>query len=690
MARLMHNVAVLLCGAALSAVLSANAQAQESGSQTTANQKQPRVTLLQRLVVGAGQEKVAIDTPQAVTVVEQEDIDREQAQTIGELLETIPGVNISGSDRLLGQSINIRGIGGPETGGDEGRIIVNIDGASKFYEQYRMGGLFTETELFKRVEVLRGPASSTLYGAGALGGVVNFTTKDASDFLSPGQKAALRLKGSYDSNPGGLLGSAILATRMSENLEFLAAGNYRFANAFRTGNGTVVPGSDISAPSGLAKMTARFGDNNEQVLRASYMHWQTNADNQYYNQTGIDVPGPMVPGFGTVDREIIDKTVIISYENPASDNPWLDLRIQGSFSDTVNDQSNSSFSPTLNRTFGYKLYQLGAQNTFEYLGNDVENYLTVGLQGNYHERTTLKSTAGNHPQGTRTAFGAFVQNEFIWDERLTLIGGARIDWQELRPTNIAGASPKQHTAFSPKLAAHYKFNDTFALFGSVAHTERVPTIDEVFDSNVIGGPDLNKEKSNNFELGFAVWGYDVLQAGDGVQFKATGFYNDITDLIVDRMTATPRYANVGRARIYGAELELSYDSDYFFANAAYSHVIGDDLLTGRPLNTVAPHELAFTVGGRLPEHGLAFGWTSRFVAAQNRVSGGPFDRLPTPAFSVHDAFLTWKPQEGILQGFDAAFRIDNIFNTQYREFLSGTPAMGRTFKLTLAKQFDVH
>ncbi|MBN9249875.1 MAG: TonB-dependent receptor plug domain-containing protein, partial [Mesorhizobium sp.] len=171
--------------------------------QTNEAEKKGRVTLLQRLILGAGAEKVAIDTPQSVSVVDQEDIEQDIPTTVSDVIKTIPGINLSGSERVLGQTFNIRGVGGPESGGEEGRIIVNIDGVNKFYEQYRMGGLFTDMELYKRVEVLRGPASSTLYGAGALGGVVNFTTKDASDFIAEGQTGAVRLKGTYDSNPNG-------------------------------------------------------------------------------------------------------------------------------------------------------------------------------------------------------------------------------------------------------------------------------------------------------------------------------------------------------------------------------------------------------------------------------------------------------------------------------------------------------
>ena len=120
------HAAVLMCGAAVG-ILGVQAAAAQSSNVNSTN-----VTLLERLVIGAGAPKVAIDTPQAVTVVNQGDIDAAQATTIGEIFDTVPGVTMMGSDRALGESFNIRGIGSAETSGDESRNIVTVDGAKKF------------------------------------------------------------------------------------------------------------------------------------------------------------------------------------------------------------------------------------------------------------------------------------------------------------------------------------------------------------------------------------------------------------------------------------------------------------------------------------------------------------------------------------------------------------------------------
>lgn len=711
---------VLLCTTAV-AILAAAAPVRAQEQITTEADKKGRATLLQRLVLGAGKEKVAIDTPSAVTVVEQQEIDDEQPQTINEVVKNIPGVNATGSDRVLGQSFNIRGVGAPENSGDSGRIIVNVDGVQKFYEQYRMGSFFSDPELYKRVEVLRGPAFSTLYGSGALGGVVNFTTRDASDYIAEGDTGALRVKTAWDSNGNGWLFNSTLAQRMGDNAEFLLSGNYRFADVFETGSGTEMLGTNFRAWSGLAKGTFKVGD--EGTLRLSYQRWDSKLDRQQVSQTNFDTM------FGLVDRHVVDNTAIASYENPFSDNDMLDLKVQLSYSDTSNSQRNHIDNPApppitcglgtaaivCDSDYAYKTWQLNAQNTSEWSGDNWENFLTVGTQLTHQTRKAdswLSSGASFpvtfHPQGSDVKAGLFVQNEFIWDERLTLIPGVRLDWHELTPDTGTTLPSSSDTAISPKLAAQYKFNDIASVFGSIAHTERFPTIDEVYStsgsrSTFLPSTGLRKERSNNVEAGFALNGQDWIQSGDSAQIKVTGFYNKVKDLIaLDPTLATgfnnrPGFLNIDRATLYGFEIEAAYEADYVFANAGYSYIIGRNDGATTPatkyLTTIAPHELSLTLGGKLPEQGVRFGWRSRFVAGatdplrdRDTSPDGRSTRFAT-SFNVHDLFVSWKPVDGPLLGWEGSFGVDNVFDADYKEFLQNDYAKGRTFKLALTKQF---
>jgi len=689
------RAAALMCGAALGLIAS-----QGAAAQTTKNAS--NVTLLERLVIGfGGVAKVAIDTPQAVTVINQSDLDAMQATTIGGIFESVPGVTMVGSERQFGEAFNIRGIGTTENSSDGSRIVVTVDGAPKFNEQYRMGSFFSDPELYKQVEILRGPASSTMYGAGAIGGVINFTTKDASDFIRDGYTGAARIKGGFSSNGLGTLTSVVLAQQLTDTFEVLATGNWRRSEELDLAKGTPLTGSAFDTWSGLLKGTARFGTNDEQALRLSYQRWYSDAKDQAYAQTGTQA------AFGIIDRTVIDQTAVLSWENPDAANPWVDLNVNLSFSDTTNEQTNHRArlggprTPNVgtnilaDTTYGYRTLQLSADNTVEWIGEGFENYFTFGLQASTLDRSVKRPAPAlplpAHAEGTENKLGLFVQNEFIWDERLTLIAGARGDFHRITPVT-AGLVPREGAAFSPKLAALYKFNDTISIFGSLAHTERMPTIDELYAVSAAkyASRNLETEIANTIEGGFALSGYDLLSSGDTASIKTTGFYSDLTNIIVSNTgTNVPYYGNVGAARIYGIELEGAYNSEMLFASLAYSLTVGDNLVTNTPLNTVPQSKLVATIGARNPEWNLDYGATVTLASKGAYVypqSGGGDGSAE--GFGTLDLFAAWKPDTGAFAGTEAQFRIENVLNADYRENLSTDRSTGRTFKLTLSKQFD--
>ncbi|UXN74932.1 TonB-dependent receptor [Devosia sp. A8/3-2] len=248
----------------------------------------------------------------------------------------------------------------------------------------------------------------------------------------------------------------------------------------------------------------RFGENDEQVLRLSYQRWSSDAENRDYAQTGT------VAQFGLVDRDVVDQTAVLSYENADSDNPRVDLKANVSFSDTNVKQSGSSIGPIGDAEYGYRTWQANIQNTSEFDTGDWVHFLTYGVRGSYQDRTAFTTlpipnpAITTHPEGQDTRLGVFVQNEAIYDDRLTIIAGGRADfvWQTPEETS-KGEHNIEDVALSPKIAALYELNDNFSVFGSVAHTQRLPTLDELYQYNTTKGPSpgLKKESSNNYEAG---------------------------------------------------------------------------------------------------------------------------------------------------------------------------------------------
>lgn len=679
------------------------------------------VTMLERMVIGAGTKKVAVDTPQAVTVVDQADIDAKQAETVADMFKSVPGVSMLGADRPLGEGFNIRGIGSLDSAtssGDGSKIIISVDGAPKFYEQYRMGSFFSDPELYKSVEVLRGPASSTLYGSGALGGVINFTTKDASDFIKEGKSGALRLKEQWSSNGSQILTSAILAQKVTDDLEMLAMGNFRRSDIQQLANGNDRTGSDFETWSGLVKGTYSFGENAEQKVRLSYQHWDSDANDQPYAQNGYS---DVSSAFGTIDRHVVDDTVVLSYENPASDNPYLDFKGTLSYSNTAVEQSDASaqLGTIGNADYGYETFQGNIENTSEFLageGGGMDHYLTYGASLAYQNRTAEPLGGGiitTHPEGQQTKLGLFAQDEIVVDNGLTLIPGLRADFVHLDPSDaLAGdVEPRDDVALSPKIAALYKLSDEVNVFASVAHTERVPSLDEMFQYSVSGGNvvrlpslDLKKERSDNFEIGASTQLYDILGGENALSLKGTVFYNDIKDGIrsnpnyvsSSQTPGLPYFVNVAHMALYGFELEGAYESESLFARAAltitrgeYLEDVSASIPEGSVVDTLAQDKLVLTLGGHAMEGQVDYGTTVTFAAEPltevSTAAGGDGD---AEAWTKVDVFASYKPLEGAFEGTAITASIENLFNADYRENLSVERSTGRTFKLTLSKQFD--
>lgn len=667
--------------------------------------------LLGRLILGTGTAKVAIDTPQAVTALEQEDLDRKQASNIGELLKGVPGVQAAGaSTRPLGQAFNIRGIGNTEQTASEERIKVVVDGAPKFFEQYRMGSFFGDLDLFKRVEILRGPASSTLYGSGAIGGVVSFTTKDASDFLAEGETTALRFKLTHETN-GGTNKAGVIYARRIGNAEFLAALNSSTGGTKAFGDGTDIAGSAFESMSGLVKSTVKFGNDSDQSLTLALSRTDSDLDDTVVAQTG----GAAIPAFGTADIHTIDDTATLTWKHGYAANPLLDLTAQLSFTNTAVSKRDFSMAASCaagnsavfcDSDFAYRSTALKIENNADLSTGNWTNTLTLGVQLSEQDRVATSSVGalGFHPEGTDQKLGLYAQGEFTWNDRLTITPGLRVDFGEREPTAASvpfGATAASETAISPKLALLYKLNDNWNIFGSVARTERMPTLDELYSSSATqdAAMDLEMEEADSVELGFSYKADSLLSEGDSLRLKAAVFHSDVTNLITRTMATEPNYFdNIRRAEIWGAELEAAYDAERWFASLAYSNVKSAyrDMLNpaanGLTLPETPAENVALTLGAKLPNQNLVIGWTAYYFDAITNYSvsttaSGAITPTHSSAYDTHDLFVTWSPQGGALEGFDVNLTVENVFDADYKNNLATDRALGMNAKLSITKGF---
>lgn len=660
--------------------------------------------MLGRIILGTGAAKVAIDTPQAVTALEQEDLDRAQAETIGDVLRNVPGAQATGaSTRPLGQAFNIRGIGNAEQTASESRIAVTVDGAPKFFESYRMGSFFGDIDLYKRVEVLRGAASSTLYGAGAIGGAIAFTTKDPADFLGEGDGTALKFSAGYASNGESKKGGMIWAARRG-NAEFLAALNRSTGGDVVDGSGVVIPGTAHKSVSGLVKGVWHL--DGDQSLTFAASRTDTDLDDASVAMTGdLAFFGPM-PGsasaiFGTNDVKAIDETVSLTWKKGG-------LSAQLSHTKTSADKSDFSMgmacSPgdsqvLCDSQIAYATTALKVEHRQDLTLGGWDGSVVVGAQLSAQDRSAVSSLGAMpfHPEGTDKKLGLYAQGEFTLIDRLTVIPGLRVDFGSFSPSAAAaanGGTDANETAFSPKIAALYKVTDNLSVFGSLAHTERMPSLDELYQYNPTAGrvpvrrasTGLQKERADTVELGLAFQRDGVFAGDDSLQIKLTGFHNDLTDKIVtrpasDAVPGQSYYQNLAAAQIWGMELEAGYDAEHWFGQLGYSSIKSKDKATGLTLADTPAETLALTLGAKLPAQGLVIGWRGEWH--DDIVTSAPV--TSATSYDTHDLFVTWSPEEGALAGLQVNFAVENVFAETYRNNLTLDNGAGRNAKISIGK-----
>ena len=644
--------------------------------------------VLDRIVIRAGIPKVASEVPQSISVIDSQTLGDIAPGHIGQVLDTVPGVAGVGSGSFFGQAFNIRGFGAGLAASESG-IVQMIDGEEKYYESYRQGSLFVEPDFLKRVEVLRGPGASTLYGSGALGGVIAMETIDADDLIAEGKTWGGRAKLGYESNPDTALASIALGWRPTADFEGVAAFAWRKLGDTKDADDNVSVRSNSETPNLLLKAKKTFGD---QYIAFSYNHLEAKGDDQDFNQLEGAQVGlfPGFPGWGVGDITTRDQTAKLTWGWNPADNRYVDMEVTLSYTNTMKriEQGSNPAEPIMSSMLGerdYRLWKLKAQNVADLSGDGYTHHLTVGTEYLRQERTSSVPSS-SHPEAWTRSAAAFAWSEVSWD-RLTINSGLRYEKQRTEPKSSVTYSDDRVSSESiePQVSAIYKLNDDWAVFGSVAFVNRMPTVDELYDGFMGGAPAINlkDEKGKNIELGFSYRSNDVFTSDDEAALKLTAFRNHIDDMIIrtNGMAPTPAYTNIDRAYLKGFELEASYATGGLLLGAAVSVVDGEDQ-DGEVLDSLPNDRLSLSAAWQAND-AWRVGARSTLAAGRDKPNG-----TRRGGYGVHDIFATWTPQQDALEGVAVHLGVDNVTNRDYTPatWLTG-PAPGRNFKLSVSRAF---
>lgn len=130
--------------------------------------------------------------PATIVVLTSKDIAERGYLTVEEMLDDLPGMDVSRTNGLVNKSVFVRGY---RSANMSDRLLVVINGveANEMWTQFAYLGKQLPVESIERVEMIYGPASS-LYGANAFSGVLNIVTKGGSTLFKSN-------KTSFESEP---------------------------------------------------------------------------------------------------------------------------------------------------------------------------------------------------------------------------------------------------------------------------------------------------------------------------------------------------------------------------------------------------------------------------------------------------------------------------------------------------------
>lgn len=688
-------VAASLIGSVL---LSAAVQAQDdnAGEQAGSHDK-----ILDPISVTATRNPIkAFEYPGMVTVIGREEIQSRQASSPDDILRFVPNVEFTGGPRRTGEVPSIRGFDGPD-------VIVLIDGARQNFGSAHDGRFFIDPSLLKQVEVLRGPASS-LYGSGGTGGVIEFRTIDADDFLAADETFGATVSTGYQSVNRERTGTVTGYAAPIEGLGFIGSVTKRDSGSIELGDGSELDNTDDDIISGLFKGSYEFAEHHR--IEGSFVTFRNDAQEPNNGQVISDE---------VFDKEVRSDTYRVAYSYKDPDNDLLNLDVMAYYTDLQVDEIE--LDPTtlavtgelLERdvdTYGFRLDNRSNLT----LTDDLAVTFTYGAEYYEDEQNGAAGSGerGGVPDADDRFVGVFGQAEITFSEPfgvvpgdLLIIPGLRFDSYEV---SSSVAESNDETELSPRIGVSYLPTDWLLVFANYAEAFRAPTFDELFTTGThfqipigpgvvnrfVPNPDLQPQRTKTVEFGGGVTFDDLADAGDQFQVKASHFLiwgDDFIDTRVDQPApfvdcnpffpgacdGTTTTFNVPEAKLWGSEIEASYESDRFLVSLGFSRLDGENEETGEKLNDLTPDEVTLNTAVKLPEINSIVGWR---VLAADQFDGVDTEAERRDGYAVHDIYFSWQPGDDLLRGLRLDLGIDNIFDKSYTRVNTEAKEPGRNFK----------
>ena len=692
------------CGAVVNAFAQSTTQPGRSAASTAPITSPSREIALDEITVTSTKtEGRAIDALGGASVLTRDTIDAIQPNRLSDVLKQVPGVTTQENHNDPAQAINIRGLQ------DFGRVNVLVDGARQNFQTTGHGAngvFYLDPELVGGVDITRGPVS-TIYGSGAIGGVVGFRTRNIDDILTPDERMGVVQKFGYGSNGAGGLSSTSFGFRLPANVaNVFGQLVMRDTATYHDGAGIRIADTGSELRAGNVRLTVNPAEGHQLTATALVQTFD-------FANNGTSNAGARFAS------DVAAEAYTLGYRYTPPGQTLIDLSIKGYYTSTLErrtflrDSSNGVYTALGTKpgnrlsvdldTTGFDVF-----NTSRFDTGPISHAVTYGGDGVFDHVTTTDQAGGFTgaftPSGERQLTGAFIQDEMRFGGWLRAVGAVRYDSFSLS----GGTYRAEGDRVSPRGTIGVSPLPWLEFFGTYAEGYRAPALSETLAAGthpypafpILPNTSLRPEVAHNVEGGINIKYDNLFRDGDAFRAKIVAYSNQVDDYIgiqgvgpalylnaiaganpalcagrtapfvngrAGAICVIPiqaqQYVNIARANLSGLEVESSYDWGDGFATLAYSHPEGENAQTRVTLQTIPPQKVAGTVGLRLLDRRLTFG--TRVIYNDSR-KAYPAALFPnTKAYTLVDLFASYE-HNAWLRG---DLTLSNVTDVRYVKYL---------------------
>lgn len=663
-----------------------------------------------------------LEIPYAVSILQSQQLKNLRGYGLDEVLSTIPGVlaqSRSGNQdvRIVIRGFGARGAGDRSNSGTSRGIRVMVDGIPETEPDGRTSFDQIDLSIVDNIEVIRSNASA-IWG-NAAGGVVNLST------VPTGTNEGISLRslvGSFGFN----------------QLQVKANTNFKNGKLFTSLSNSNLDGWRNHSSSFRTLFNLGFVSNLDEATKLGI--FLSGVSNTFH------IPGPLTQKQFDAD--------------PAQSNPTYAQRDErrfnrlGKIGITLNHEFDNSNGISGMVFVNPKYLQRSERGTFRdftryHLGGNLmysnhselsaslQNKFVIGTDEAYQDGAILfyglsptnyrgSDLRDNKREGANT-FGAFVQDEILFNDKLSVIVGARYDnvtyYSESFITAGYGLQARSFEKVTPKAGITYRLSETQSVYANLGGGIEVPAGNETDPSSTYGqdlvyliNPLLDPIISTTYEIGtkqlIAFQRNDLLKS---LSYDLALYYIDIKNDIIPYRGGR-FYFTAGKTQRIGVELGtsaqfthgFSINGAFTFSNNKYQEYLVDsvhyDLNKAGKFANYKDNKVAgtpdffYNVGLTYAPVELNGAFVSISVNGIGKYFVDDANKLSVPSFNIVNAAIGLnKPIKLIGDlSFTGFLTINNLFDLKYassafinpdivnKEAVYLEPGMPRNFVLSIS------